>query len=389
MSKRGWILVFLVAIGLVVWAALLLRSPEPQASQAAPVFRGVQVEPQGAFRMVDGPAQISFPRDHGPHPDYLTEWWYYTGNLFTAEGQHFGYQLTFFRRALLPPEDRAERTSSWAADQVYMAHFALTDTGAGTFSSFERFSRGAAGLAGAQAEPVYQVWLEDWQVTEVSAGRYRLEAKSGEVSIALDLVDIKGPVLQGEGGYSPKGAQPGNASIYNSQTRLGSAGTITVGEEQYAVSGLSWMDHEYSTSALGEGLVGWDWFSLQLDDGSELMLFLLRHEDGTLDPYSSGTLIQSDGSTRPLAAEEFEITPTGTWTSPHTGARYPAAWEIRVPGEEIALAVRPRLADQEMRLSLVYWEGAVRVEGQRQGGPVSGNGYVELTGYAHSMQGEF
>jgi predicted secreted hydrolase len=209
--------------------------------------------------------------------------------------------------------------------------------------------------------------------------------------LALDLVlvDSKGPILQGDRGYSPKGPQPGNASYYYSLTRLETTGTVQVGETFYPVNGLSWMDHEWSTSALAVDQVGWDWFSFQMDDGSELMVFQIRKEDGSIDLFSSGTFVAPDGSTRHLGHDEFEVQVEDTWRSPHTGATYPARWTLSVPAADLLLEIEPYLADQELTLSYAYWEGAVRVEGRRAGQAVSGNGYVEMTGYAGSMQGQF
>ncbi|TAK13350.1 MAG: hypothetical protein EPO32_05385 [Anaerolineae bacterium] len=345
-------------------------------------------ENQSGFARAEAMQPLEFPRDFGPHPDYQTEWWYYTGNLDTADGRHFGYQFTVFRRALLPPAERTERASGWAADQIYFAHFALSDIGAGEFTAAERFGRGAAGLAGAQAEP-YAVWLEDWRVEETAPGVVRLTAVHESIALDLTLTDLKGPILQGDRGYSRKGAEPGNASYYYSQTRLESAGTVTVNGEAFPVSGLSWKDHEYSTSALSEGQVGWDWFALQLDDGTDLMLYTMRRADGTVDGFSHGTLILADGTTRPLAWGEYSITPTGEWTSPHSGAVYPSGWQIEIPEYGVSLTLMPWQNDQELRLSFVYWEGAVRIEGTHAGAAVTGNGYVELTGYFASMEGEF
>jgi predicted secreted hydrolase len=340
------------------------------------------------FARADGPRPLSFPTDHGPHPDYQTEWWYYTGNLSTAEGRRFGYQLTFFRRALVPESAQAERPSDWAAAQVYLAHFALSDIGGSGHQVHERFSRGAAGLAGAQAAP-FQVWLEDWSVEEMEGGDYHLTAEAEGVRLDLELTDRKGPVLQGDRGYSQKGPEPGNASYYYSLTRLESSGTIRVGGTEYAVEGLSWMDHEFSTSALSAEQVGWDWFSIQLDDGSELMLFELRRADGGIDPYSSGTFVAPDGETTHLAGADFTLAVEGNWHSPHSGADYPEGWQIDIPTLDLTLSVEPYLADQELNVSYSYWEGAVGVSGERDGQPVAGAGYVELTGYAESMQGQF
>ncbi|MGD9046818.1 MAG: lipocalin-like domain-containing protein [Anaerolineae bacterium] len=395
---------FKALIGIGLFALLLavpfliLQREEPQVQARLVALADDTLDDGTAgYLRVFEPRDLVFPTDHGPHLDYQTEWWYYTGNLVAEGGQRFGYQLTFFRRALAPPAVRAERESAWAADQVYMAHFALTDISGERFQATERFARGAAGLAGAQAGP-YHVWLEDWAVEELEPGVTRMRARTAsqdpeqsQEGLALDLVlvDGKGPVLQGDRGYSPKGPQPGNASYYYSLTRLETSGTVQVGETVYPVSGQSWMDHEWSTSALAADQVGWDWFSIQMDDGSELMVFQLRKEDGSIDPFSSGTLVAPDGSTRHLGWDEFEIRVEDTWRSPHTGATYPARWMVTVLGEELVLRIEPYLADQELTLSYTYWEGAVRVEGERAGQAVSGNGYVEMTGYAGSMQGQF
>lgn len=367
---------------------LLWRSlARPEGTEILPQLAALTDFTEG-FTRAEGPQPFDFPTDHGPHGDYQTEWWYYTGNLATADGRHFGYQLTFFRRALLPPTLRQERPSLWATDQVYLAHFALTDVSGGRYRAFERFSRGAAGLAGAQAPP-FRVWLEDWQVEESEPGVYRMRTNQDGLGLDLTLTDQKGPVLQGDQGYSQKGPERGNASYYYSLTRLVTSGTMQIGEMRYQVSGLSWMDHEYSTSALAPDQVGWDWFSLQLDDESELMVFQIRKQDGSVDPFSSGTFIAADGQTTPLSGDDFEIVVGDTWHSPHSGATYPARWTVNIPAADLAVEITPYLADQELNVSYAYWEGAVRVSGERSGRSVSGNGYVELTGYAASMQDQF
>jgi predicted secreted hydrolase len=383
----------LIAVGLlallVAIPLLLLQREGPQITARLVALAESPADDQTTrYLRAQGPADLEFPADHGPHLDYQTEWWYYTGNLVTGNGQHFGYQLTFFRRALAPPAQRSERESAWAADQVYMAHFALTDVAGKSHRAFERFARGAAGLAGAQAAP-YQVWLEDWQVEEVEPGVTRLRAAQEGLALDLVLVDRRGPIPHGQRGYSPKGSQPGNASYYYSLPRLQTSGTVQVADRVYTVSGLSWLDHEWSTGALVAGQVGWDWFSAQLDDGSEVMVFQLRREDGSIDPFSSGTYIAADGSTRHLGGDGFEIRVEDTWRSPHTRAIYPARWTVAVPAVDLTLQIEPRLADQELAISYAYWEGAVQVEGQRAGQAVRGHGYVELTGYAGSMQGQF
>lgn len=390
-------------------AAALLGAFQPSEKMTARIEAGGLASPALAasqgYARAEGVRTFTFPDDFGAHPDFQTEWWYYTGNLKDPQGRRFGYQLTFFRRALLPPQEGSNRTSTWATDQAYLAHFAITDVRSGEHVAFERLSRGAAGLAGVESSP-FQVWLEDWRVEETAPSTYRLfanvsanssaEALNGakgkqSQTFTLDLVlkDLTGPILQGDQGYSQKGSDPGSASYYFSQPRLASQGMLQIDGQTFQVEGMSWMDHEFSTSALSPGQVGWDWFSIQLDDGSELMVFQIRRQDGTIDPFSSGTWIAPDGSARHLGRNDFEITATDTWKSPQTGAVYPARWTVRVPSLSLELDIRPVVAEQELDLSYQYWEGAVDVVGAQSGSPVSGVGYVELTGYAGSMAGEF
>jgi predicted secreted hydrolase len=392
MSKKGAkafsMRILILAIVMIGAGLLLSLNQAGAADEVQSQVAGIPVSSEG-FQRAEVGRVFQFPADHGPHDEYQTEWWYYTGNLTGEGGERFGYQLTFFRRALLPVEQRQERQSNWAADQVYLAHFTLTDVNGRTFQAFEKLGRGAGGLAGATGEPAYRVWLDDWMVEQVGKDEYLLRASAGNVSLDLLMVDQKGPALQGEAGYSQKGPEAGNASYYYSLSRLQSTGRVEVDEQTYTVSGYSWMDHEFSTSALSEKQVGWDWFALQLDDGSELMVYTIRREDGSIDAYSRGTLILADGSIRHLSQKDFSITVTETWRSPHSGAIYPSAWIIAAPSEGILLEVKPLLSDQELNLSYVYWEGAVEITGERDGQVVGGRGYVELTGYAQSMQGQF
>ena len=378
MGRRGVVVGLVLLLG-VALAALVLRPSEPrevQASLIAPIDEAPSSE--GFARAVD-PEGMSFPDAFGPHPEYQTEWWYYTGNVETAEGRPFGYQFTIFRRSLRP--DAPERASDFGTQSVYMAHFALTDGAGGRFYASERFQRGAGGVAGAQAAP-YAVWLDDWEVREVAPTRYEMRARGDEVAIEFTLEATKPPARHGQNGLSQKSNEAGNASYYYSQTRLATRGTVTVQGERFAVEGASWKDHEYGTSALSADAVGWDWFSLQLSDGRELMYFQIRTDGGGVEPASSGSLILEDGSVRPLVLGDVELQVLDRWQSPATGGEYPARWRLRVPSEALDLTIEPLIADQELRLSTVYWEGAVRVSGTAAGTPVTGRGYIELTGYA-------
>lgn len=385
-SSLRWLIPILILAVVTSTTAFFFLQRRPAEVQASVV--GLVQPGSTNFARAAGPISLAFPADHGPHPDYQTEWWYYTGNLQTEDGRQFGYQLTFFRRAVQPAEDRVQRSSAWAVEQIYLAHFTLSDVQGQKFRAFERVERGAAGLAGAVGEPAYSVWLRDWSVEQIGSDRYHLHAAEEDLVLDLTLVDVKGNILQGEQGYSRKGPEPGNASIYYSQPRLQSEGTVTIGGEEFSVSGLSWLDREFSTSALSAGQVGWDWFSLQLDDNSELMVYALRRSDGSMDAFSKGIFIRPDGSTQLLERGDFTISPTGKWTSPHSDGVYPSGWEVTIPKVGLSLSIQPLLKDQELNLSFIYWEGAVQVNGSRDGQIVSGSGYVELTGYAKSLEGQ-
>ncbi len=331
------------------------------------------------FTRVTTPRQFSFPADHGPHEDYKTEWWYYTGNLDTADGRHFGFQLTFFRQGLVaePPE----RESNWGARNVYMSHFALTDVSNEKFYTAERFSRDGAGLAGAQADP-FRVWTESWEASGSPDSGTRLRANHDGVAIDLIARSVKPPVLQGDAGFSKKSGDPGAASYYYSLTRMETSGTITINGEQVAVNGLSWMDREWSTSILSADQIGWDWFALQFNDGVDFMFFQIRLKDGSIEPLSSGTMIAPDGSATRIVRDDIRIEVLDQWTSPLSGAAYPSRWQVTIPQEDLEVTIEPYIVNQELPLSILYWEGAVKFSGSRRGTPVSGNGYIEMTGYA-------
>jgi predicted secreted hydrolase len=355
---------------------------------AGPSLRLAEESSPPSFAHVTTVRLFQLPTDHGPHFDHETEWWYYTGNLTDPGGRHFGYQLTFFRRGLSP--DPPPPGPGLATNQVYFAHFAITDSAAGRHAFAERWSRGAGDLAGATGEP-FAVWLEGWRVESRNpeGSSLHLAARDGALAIDLDVAAAKPLVLHGDRGLSPKSDEPGNASYYVGYTRLRTSGRITTGSGTFEVTGASWFDHEWSTSALGKGAVGWDWFSLQTSDDRELMFFRVRREDGSFEPVSGGTLVEPGGRTRRLGLADVRIEVEDHWRSPETGANYPSRWRLAVPVAALELRAVPWVPAQEMQTSFTYWEGAVRVEGTRAGQAVSGTGYVEMTGYARTMQGVF
>jgi len=328
------------------------------------------------------PRPFSFPADHGAHPGFRTEWWYFTGNVLDARGRHYGFELTLFRVALTPAQPA--RASALAADTVWMGHLAVTDTARGRFQAAERLSRGAAGIAGAgprAAGGPLVVRVEDWSVT-IAGERARLEAADEGFGIALELAGLDRIVRQGDDGLDPKGPEPGNASYYYSAPRLAVTGEIvSAGADAVAVEGSAWMDREWSTSALAPGLAGWDWFALQLDDGRDLMFYRLRTDDGGTSPFSGGSITSAAGEVTRLDAGAVGLRVSREWTSRTTGVRYPVAWQMTVPSLGLELAIEPRLDDQELELSVRYWEGAVEVAGEAGGRPVRGVGYLELAGY--------
>jgi predicted secreted hydrolase len=348
----------------------------------------VEREGEGSFELPRPGRAFRFPRDHGSHPEFKTEWWYYSGHLESAAGEHFGYQLTFFRTALRRPDPRAR--SAWSLHTVYFAHLALSDPATGRFLFREKASRGALGLAGSESGGL-KVWIDSWQA-ETAGDRHLLKARDDGLALALELTPLKPPALHGEEGFSRKSARSDAASFYYSLPRLATRGRLTLEGRELAVKGLSWMDHEFFTSALAPGLTGWDWFALQLDDGSDVMLYLLRHRDGAVDPASSGSLVDPQGRVRHLKLADFQVKPSGSWKSAASGASYPAGWEITIPETGYRLTLIPVLADQEIRAAapkVTYWEGEVTVKGQKNGEAVKGKGFVELTGYAGAMSSRF
>jgi predicted secreted hydrolase len=394
-SSRTRVRLFWCSCALAIFIAGFARAGANKT--AAPTTQNA-----ASFRAALPGYKYSFPRDHGSHPEFATEWWYFTGHLKSAQSgstpvQTFGYQLTFFRTALTPQTQK--RQSKWATRNVVFAHLALTDATGNRFYFTDKISRDALGLAHAQTSSESQtprIWIDDWQ-TQFKSDKGNQQtlhasgtAQDGSTPFGLSLSQraLKPLVVQGENGVSQKSAGRGRASHYYSFTRLQTTGTVRLADREYSVAGESWFDHEFGSNVLSENQTGWDWFSIQLDDGRELMIFQLRLKDGGIDPYSSGTLIEKNGSARHLKRGDFQIEVTKHWQSPHSNANYPAQWKIKIPSANIALEITPVVSDQEMRpqrgARVTYWEGSVRVRGTQ-----SGRGYIEMTGYDREFTGAF
>ena len=336
------------------------------------------------FLQALGPRRFQFPKDHADHPGFQTEWWYYTGNLVSKDGRAIGFQLTFFRVQLKPAF--LFSGSAWRSNQIYFAHFTVSDLENGEFLMAEKAGRGAMGIGGVSADPQgVRVFLHGWEAV-VHGNTHRLRAEGEQFGIELELISQKRPVLHGENGLSKKGIDPGRASYYYSLSRMKTRGVLRLGTDTRGVSGFSWMDHEFSSNILSKNQVGWDWMGLQLSGHKELMLYALRHRDGSTDPFSSGTLVKKNGTSVHLPNDAFGIKPTDFWNSKRSGARYPSGWQVEVLPFHMHLRVTPNLKDQELittgSTEVTYWEGSVGVTGTVAGEKVTGSGYVELTGYA-------
>ncbi|HXR91024.1 MAG TPA: lipocalin-like domain-containing protein [Steroidobacteraceae bacterium] len=395
------------------------------------------------FAIAAAPREFEFPQDHGPHPDFRQEWWYLTGNLTATDGERFGFELTIFRVALTPAGDArsavasdgagvrnasssrgvggtrnasssrgvgrtrnaasssddtgsrgtaaaldgastaehlnaAPAASPWRTRQVYVGHFAVTDVARHTFRFTQRYERDALGLAGTVADP-FRVWLYDWQIG--GSPHWSLHAQQKDYELQLEVQSLAAPILNGDRGLSVKASDPGAASYYYSIPRVSVRGHLIRDRVPIDVSGVAWLDREWGSGSLGANESGWDWFALQLDDGSALMFYALRDKDGARDLHSAGTWVDRDGQTRSLSSSDVEITVGSYWDSPR-GGRYPSRWHVRVPSLALEADVQPVLADQELGTSPRYWEGAVDVMASRSGASVAGRGYVELVGYA-------
>ncbi|MDH4067164.1 MAG: carotenoid 1,2-hydratase [Acidobacteriota bacterium] len=392
LAKRT--LVLAAVVGALAWLGTYYVVAHAQnagdAAKAAPTdLRSLGQEPPVSatgdrWRAAAPGYLFAFPRDHASHPDYKIEWWYYTGNVETASGRRFGYQVTFFRVGVDPAPSNP---SAWAVRDLYMAHLAVSDPYGRRYRFDEKLTRGGPGLSGAATDH-YRVWNEDWTAGLDDRGQHVIRAASRAAAVELTLGEGKGPVINGVNGISQKGAAIGNASHYYSLTRMPTRGTLVVDGERFEVAGESWMDHEFGTSFLEREQQGWDWLSLQLDDGRELMIYQLRRGDGSRDPRSSGTLVDVEGRATHLAAADFTLVSTGQTFRAPSGATYPTGWRVSLPAQQLALEVTTPLANQELATTgagIAYWEGLVDVSGTDRGRPLAGRGYLEMTGYKGSL----
>jgi predicted secreted hydrolase len=338
------------------------------------------------WTLVPSSWQYEFPRDHASHPAFKTEWWYFTGALRSADGREFGYELTWFREGVLPNPPPA--ASRFIRADFKFAHFALSDIAASRFDFAQKISRGAYGEAGfGDGMPGKLAWIDDWRLTVLPGGLWRLEAAHEGRTLDLQLTPLKPPVIEGENGVSRKAAGEGHASCYYSYTRLRTQGRLTLpGAEPLSVSGETWFDHEWATNQLAGNQAGWDWFSLQLSDGTELMLYRMRLKSGQVDPASSGAFTRKDGTVLYLKAADFLLTPLESWKSRATATDYPIRWRVDIPRLNLNLDLSTPLKNQELALpSLTYWEGLIHAVGSSGGAAVTGHGYLELTGYGQPL----
>lgn len=379
---RKFILYIILIIPVLIFHACR-EKPDKENKNSVSVSEVLGSESDSGFKKAVEKIRFKFPGDNGAHPEFRTEWWYFTGNLETKTGRKFGYQFTIFRTALSP--EKTEKNSDWNSNQVYMGHFTVTDIENNDFYYSEKFSRDGNELAGAVAAPL-KIWVEDWQVIEVAGlpgkefPEVKLSAGTDETAIELSLTPAKNIILQGDEGLSKKSGEEGNASYYYSVTRINTSGKVKINDEEFEVTGYSWLDREWSTSALSPEQKGWDWFSLQLDNDFEVMYYQMRKKDGSADDFSKGAIVNPQGEKENIFVQDVILSVTEYWTNDE-GMQYPSGWKLLVPSKQIELIITPAVKNQELKLSVRYWEGSVIVSGKFGTENVTGRGYVELTGY--------
>lgn len=379
LARRFLIVVALVSV--VLLGQNRYRETPPAATSNNATTALLAASEVAGFNRAIQPRALQFPRDHGSHNDFRTEWWYFTGHLSDHNRRDYGFQLTLFRFELDARQNASD--SQWRTPRVLLGHFAISDFEGQNFHAFERLSRAVTPIAGIRKHP-FAIWLDDWRIEfdqRDGSPLWRIEARQSDISLQLELSATSTLVAQGDAGLSRKSSVAGNASYYYSMPNLAARGTLSLDGHESAVAGHAWLDREWSTSALDRGHSGWDWFALRLHDGASLMFYHLRRTDGRLDPHSAGSYVSHDGVVTTLAADDVNVTIEDYWTSPATGIRYPQGWQLAVPSLNLSLQLTTPLSGQEWRQRFRYWEGAVLVNGVRGPTAISGRGYVELTGY--------
>lgn len=378
------LVIFVIAIILFLIYGIQREAISPQGTNTISVSQAMSGS-EGNYTKALEPREFTFPEDHVAHNDFKIDWWYFTGNLTDDDGNRYGFQFTIFRNAL--SSDTATKISSMATNQLYFAHFALTDISKGKFYYADKYSRGAANLAGTSDFPL-KIHVEDWTIStnEEYLGDYlmpefKIKADAGDFAIEFDVIPTKGIVKHGVNGLSAKSKTPGNASYYYSYTRMNTSGKIKIGNKNHNINGNSWMDREWSTSALDSAQAGWDWFSLQLDNNHEIMYFMLRNRDGSFN-FGKGTMIYPDGTHEFMSPENIDLTITDYWTN-SDGIKYPSAWNMKSDLYDFDLKIETQLPDQELKLIIRYYEGSVKIDGWHEEREVKGYGYAEMTGYTN------
>lgn len=368
-----------VSLAVMCVLTALCSSSIPVLAQSAPI---ATTRKSKEFRRALPGYVFQFPQDHRSHNEFKTEWWYYTGHLETPQKKPFGFELTFFRSGL--DTSKQVQTSRWKVDNVYLAHFAVSDLAEKKFLFHSQTNRPGVATAGADQQK-YQVWNGGWSAT-LDGNTHALKASQPDYAIDLKLTSAKPPAVHGKNGVSQKANCVGCASHYYSMTRMLAKGTIRRGAKTLPVEGTVWMDHEFGSNQLTKEQIGWDWFSIQLEDNSEIMLYVMRLKSGQFDPNSSGTIISADGKTEHLSLTDYKIDVEKHWKSSATKANYPAGWHVVIPGRQLDITIEPLLDNQELigdqTSGISYWEGACKATGTANGKNISGQAYVELTGYA-------
>ena len=370
----------LVLMLVAYFSHALLKEVRTASSQTSVSNLLTETTAPASFSYAVVSREFSFPNDHGAHPNYRSEWWYFTGNVYDENHRNYAFDITIFRFGLEP--SMSDAADSLRASQIFLGHFAISDVQAERYLNAEKYSRELPGVTGISAAPV-RIQLENWHMQQIDSETetWELYAATEEFGLNLELTALRPVALQGERGLSRKSSTEGNASYYYSIPKLKVNGELWFDEQQVSVSGNAWFDREWSTSALEQGQVGWDWFGLHLDDETELMYYQIRHANGKRNEQSHGKLFLDEGKTEINLGNDVTLQPLAYWRSPKTKARYPVAWRLTAKEHDLDLTISAKFNAQEWQSSFIYWEGSVSVIGRFRSKPVDGEGFLEMTGY--------